>query len=175
MAVGRGTNIRLVAARLPPRRFCAWRGCRDDDRAGFQFGCQDLADIGGEGRSVHRALDHPRRNQGICRQPRDECLRAPVAERRIHVQPASTQSATTQSGEVGFDGSFIDEDQAFRLPAHRGYSALQPIKPRASDRGAAAFGRHQRLFLYVKPRFRSKFAGRRMMHLHAFGFGQGVT
>ena len=82
----------------------AWRDLRD----------QHLADVGGEGRTVHCALDDPRSDQCILGQARDQGLRSPASKRGVHRQPFAARGPTTQAGEVCFHRGFINKDNAFR-------------------------------------------------------------
>ena len=66
----------------------------------------------------HRAGDHPRCNQRILCQPGDEGLRAPFFKRRSAVKPLTLEAASAQSGEIGFDGGFVNKDQPVWLLAH---------------------------------------------------------
>ena len=52
-------------------------------------------------------FDHPRRDQAIMGQARNERLCAPCAERGVHFQAIATQAAPSQAGQVGFNRSFV--------------------------------------------------------------------
>jgi len=72
----------------------------NDDGSGGQFWDEHLGDISRESRTVHRALDHPRRNHGIGGEPCDERLRSPRSKRRIHEQPIPTRGPSPEPGQV---------------------------------------------------------------------------
>jgi hypothetical protein len=67
--------------------------------------------------AIHRSRDHPRCNQRILCQPGDEGLRAPFSKRRSAVKPLTLEAASAQTGEIGFDGGFVNKDQPVRFLA----------------------------------------------------------
>ncbi len=95
----------------------------DDRRAGADFGDQHLPDIRRKGGPIHRAFDHPRRDQRITGQTRDQGLSAPTAERRIRFQAFAARGPAAQPGEVGLDRRFIQKDNTFRCPSY-GWQAV---------------------------------------------------
>lgn len=119
----------------------------DDDRAGRQFRGQDIADIGRKGGAIHRAFDHPGRNEPLRREACDEGLCAPATERRVHPQPLAAAGAPSQSGQVRLHGGFVNEHQPFGLATHKGNAPLLPLVPGLFYTGAVLFGGHQRFFL----------------------------
>jgi len=75
-------------------------------------------DIDVEGFAVHGAVQNPRGDHPVVRQTCDESLRAPSPEGSRAEQPFADGAAPAQSGDVGLDGSLVDEDQTMRLGAH---------------------------------------------------------
>jgi len=126
---------------------------------GVQRRHQHVADMGGEGGPIchrqaiakqsaerHRALDHPGRDQRISRQAGNECLRAPVSERRTHLQPLPARATSPEAREVRLYGRFINENKSSGLRPHSGHATRQPILARAPCLGTPALRGHQRLF-----------------------------
>ena len=111
----------------------AWRDLRD----------QDLLHIGRKGRTVHCALDHPRCDQGLVGQPRNQGLGTPTAKGRIHRQAFATRGPSAQPGEVRFDRCFIKKDNAFWHPRNGWQAVCEPILTSPPHLGAAAFGSDQ--------------------------------
>ena len=70
----------------------------DDNCAGLDLGDQHLADGGGKGGAVHRALDDPRCDPCILGQARDQRLGPPTAEGRIQRQARTSLAAPPQAG-----------------------------------------------------------------------------
>ncbi len=121
----------------------------DYDGSGLQFRCENVPDICGERISIHCPFDHPRRDQAVMGQARNERLCAPCAEGGVHFQTLTAQAAPPQSGQVGFDRCFINEHKPVRMCAHRGDAVSEPILPQVLHTRAEPFGGDQRLFLYV--------------------------
>ena len=115
----------------------------NDDGAGGQFRNQHPRDISRECRAVHRALDHPGRDQGILGQPRDECLRAPFADRCRAIEPLPDRGSSAQPREVRLDRRLVDKDQPVRLLAHAGLAALDPVAAGLAQCGSVTFRRDQ--------------------------------
>lgn len=118
-------------------------------------------DIGVESRSVHRALDHPGRDQGILRQPGDEGLRAPFAKRCRAIEPLTDRGPSAQPREVRLDRRLVDKDQPVRLLAHAGLAALDPITAGPAQRRSVTFRRDQSFFYMTVRRVRARDAAKR--------------
>jgi hypothetical protein len=112
----------------------------------------------GKGGAVHCALDDPRRDQRILCQARDQRLRSPAAEGRVHGQPFASRGPAAQAGEVRLHCGFIEEDDALGPCAYGGKAIPHPIGPLLPHLGAAALGGDQRPFSYVKPSRDSRLA-----------------
>ena len=119
---------------------------QNDHSSGFQLRRKLGLDIGLEGKPVHCARDHPRRNQRILGQPRDEGLRAPFSKGRRAKEPLAFRAPSVQPGEVGLDGSFINKDQSARLLAHAWLAAVDPFPSRLARGGPVTFLRDRPLF-----------------------------
>ena len=101
----------------------------DHDGSRQQFRRKDLPNICREGVSVHCAFDHPRRDQAVMGQTRDERLCAPSAEGRGHFQALATQAAPSQAGQVGLDRIFVNEHNPIGMRLHFGDAVSQPFLP----------------------------------------------
>lgn len=134
---------------------------KDHDSSGIERRGQLGFDVSVEGWAVHGSLDHPRRDQGVLRQPGDECLRAPPAEGCRAVEPLPDRSPPAQSGEVGLHGGLIDEDQSVRFPAHAWLAALDPITAGLAQRRSVTFCRDQPFFYMTVRRVRARDAATR--------------
>lgn len=128
---------------------------QDDDRPRLKSRRELGFDVGGEGFAIHRTLDDPWRDERVRRQRCDEGLCAPSPEGRRCVQPLSLPGAASQPGHVRLHRRLIDERQSVRLRLHGWLTPRYPVPASAGDISAASLVRHQRLFLYVKPRRRS--------------------
>ena len=121
------------------------------DGSGLQGGGKLRADAGLKGGTVHRALDHPRSDQSLAGQPRDEGLCVPQPEGRLTGQPLSLRGPPAQAGEVRLHGGLIHENQTFGGPAHGGLTPLYPIGSCLPDAGFTAFIGNKALFLNEYP------------------------
>ncbi len=126
----------------------------DHDRAGVQFGNELGLDPSGEGGTVHRALDHPGRDQGIRGQPGNEGLGPPAAEGSIHAQPLPDRRPAPEPCHVGFHAGLVDEHEPVRLRAHPRQPVPNPVPPGLADRRTPGLGGNQRLFLNLNPQRR---------------------
>lgn len=120
---------------------------QDDDRARFDLGDQDFADVGGESRAIHRPLEAPRGDQRIVGEARDQRLRSPTSERGVHLQSHAAWGTAPQAGQVGLHRRFIKEDNAFRFVGNSRQSMFEPIPALLPYPCTAALGGHQRFFL----------------------------
>ncbi len=125
------------------------------DRAGLDFWNQDLADIGGERFAVHGPLDDPGSNKLIMGKTCDKCLSAPCAKGRGGCQPGAALGSPAQSGHVGFDTGFVDEDDAVRFCSNGWKPPAKPVSSSCLYVRLVAFIRDEALFLYVYPIRRS--------------------
>ena len=142
MSLERRSGFFVVMGREVVENDCrAWRDLRD----------QDLLHIGREGRTIHRAIDHPRCDQSLMCQPRNQGLGSPTAERRIHRQALASFCSSTQAGQIGLHCGFINEDNAIRQGRNGRKPMFEPVSPLLPYLGATALGGNQRLFLYVNP------------------------
>jgi len=94
------------------RRFVVPMRCQiveDHDGSGRDLRDEYLAHISGEGATVHRALDDPRRDQRVLRQACDKRLCSPTAERCAHCQALAPSGPATQAGQVRFHSRFVNE------------------------------------------------------------------
>ena len=134
MSLERRSGFFVVMGREIVENDCrAWRDLRD----------QDLLHIGREGRTIHRAFDHPRCDQSLMCQPRNQGLGSPTAEGRIHRQAFATRSPTAQPGEVRFDRCFIKKDNAFRHPRNGWQTVCEPVLTSSPHLGTVTFGSDQ--------------------------------
>lgn len=126
-------------------------------------------DIGVECRSVHRALDHPGRDQGILRQPGDKGLRAPFAKRCRAMEPLPDRGPSAQPREVRLDRRLVDEDQPVRFLAHARLTAHDPIVTGLTERGPITLDCDQSFFYMTVQPVREHGAARKAEHLrHVF-------
>ena len=114
----------------------AWPQCRGE--LGLDIGLEDLA--------VHRTIDHPGRSQAIVAQGGDEGLCAPMAERRLHLQPFATPRPPAQPGHLGSRAGFIDEHQPLGPLDHPRLTVCVPNPPCPDNVSAIGFARQQRFF-----------------------------
>ena len=78
---------------------------------------QDLFDIGPEYLAIDRPIDHPRRDDPVMTQRRNESHGVPVTEGRATDQPLAPRRPTTQRGHVGLGPGLVDEHQPFQVDA----------------------------------------------------------
>ena len=90
----------------------------DDHRPWFQFGDQDFFDAAIEGIPVHGTGDHPRRNNTVAGQTRDQGPVAPSPEWGAPLEAFTAQAAPVFAGHPGVGTRLIQKDQPLRLPAH---------------------------------------------------------
>src|SRR3546814_19813199 len=88
------------------------------------------ADIGVEGRAVHRPFDGPGGDEAVLAQARNKGLGPPFAEGRIGKQARSPQAAPAQRGHVGLHTGFIDEDTPPGLAEQEWLAELKPFTAR---------------------------------------------
>ena len=130
----------------------------DDNRARCDFWNQHFADVGGKCRSIHGPFDDPRSDQCVLCQARDQGLGSPTSERRVHRQALTALGPSTLTREVGLHRRFINEHNTIRTGGNGRQTVFEPIGALLPYLGTAAFGRDQRLFLYVKPSRASRLA-----------------
>lgn len=111
-----------------------------DGRARLDGGDQDVANVGGQGRAIRRAFDHPGRDQRVCRETCDHRLRPPAAEGGVHDQPCPARRPAAQTDEVGPHRGLADEDQPVGPRGDGGQLAGNPVVPLTPHPGAVAPG-----------------------------------
>ena len=131
---------------MRPCGFVRGQVVRDHDIAGLQTRRELSFDIGIERRPVHRPVQHPGGGQFIDVQPGDKCLRAPVTERGICLQPRPTRATSAQACHPGGDGGFINENNPMRLKAHPWLAPVAPLVSRGVPLFAPPLRRNQRFF-----------------------------
>ena len=136
----------------------------DDNGSRFKRRGQLRLDIGVEGRPVHWAIDHPRCDQSVLRQPGDEGLCAPFAEGCGAIEALSDRCPPPQSGEVRLHSGLVNEDQSVWLLAHTRLSAPDPVPASLTQRGPITFRRDQTFFYMTAPCVRGRGAARRAAH-----------
>ncbi len=114
-----------------------------NDGAGGDLWDEHLADVGGKSRAVHCALDDPWRDQGILRQARDQGLRSPTSEGRVHRQAFTPFRPPSQAGEVRLHRGFVNEDNPVWHPRDGGQAMFEPIAAQLSYLGATTLARDQ--------------------------------
>jgi hypothetical protein len=133
----------------------------DDDGSGIKRRGQLRLDVGVEGGTIHRPFDHPRRDQGVLRQPGDKGLRAPFAKRCRAIEPLTDRGPSAQPREVGLDRRLVNKDQPVRLLAHAGLAAHDPIVTGLAERGPITLGCDQSFFYMTVRRVRARGAARK--------------
>ena len=136
----------------------------DDNGSRIERRGQLRLDIGVESRPIHRALDDPRRDQGVLRQPGDKGLRTPFAKRCRAIEPLTDGGPSVQPREVRLDRRLVDKDQPVWLLAHTGLAALDPITAGLAQRRSVTFRRDQSFFYMTVRRVRARGAARRAEH-----------
>ena len=114
----------------------------DDDIALAQLRREDALDIGLEGESVDRPVQHERRDQAACRQAGDDGRRFPVAVRNADPQALAAAAAAVGSGHVCGCPGLVDEHETVEVeielafePRLRGASRrpADPVRWRAQS------------------------------------------
>ena len=155
------------------RAFVCRQVVEDHDGSGIEGRGKLRLDVRVEGRPVHCAFDHPRCDQGVLRQPSDEGLCPPLAERCRAIEPFPDWGAPAQPREVGLDRRFVDEDQPVRLLSHAGLTMRDPVSAGLAQRGPITFRRAQSFFYMIAPPVRERGVAKRVEHLrHMFPTGQ---
>ena len=107
----------------------------------------DFFDVGVEGIPVHGTGDHPRRNNPVAGQTRDQGPIAPSPEWGAPLEAFTAQAAPVFAGYPSVGARLIQKDQPPRLPAH-GLLSTAPVMPCFSNFGRVALPGDQ-AFLYV--------------------------
>ena len=76
---------------------------------------QTLFDIGDEGRSVHRPINHQRSDHPIKAQTGHQCDRLPIPVRHTADQSLAAWAASPEPNHIGAGRGFIEEDQRGRV------------------------------------------------------------
>lgn len=76
---------------------------------------QTLFDIGDEGRSVHRPINHQRSDHPIKAQTGHQCDRLPIPVRHTADQSLAASAASPEPNHIGAGRGFIEEDQRGRV------------------------------------------------------------
>ena len=118
----------------------------DDDIARFEDGGELCLHIGVEYGPVHRRIDDPRCDKAVAFEARHKGLRAPVAERRLAVQPFSFQGTPAKAGHFCVGSPLIDKDQPPALLAHDGLAAFFPVGARLGQFRPVLFACPQSFF-----------------------------
>ena len=105
-----------------------------------------MLDVGVEADAVHCAVQHPRGDQAVLAQTRDEGLGMPVAEGGMVDQTLTDRGPTGGLDEVGLEGGFIDEDQHFQHVGHVWLAGLDPCPAPLGHVGTQLFAGEQRFF-----------------------------
>ena len=98
-------GLGLVAAKI----------IHDDDVSWFEASKQVLFDIGQEAFTIDRPVEDARRCHLITAQGPNECERFPMAMWRTPLQTLAFECPTAQRCRIGFDPSFVNEDQSRRI------------------------------------------------------------
>lgn len=115
----------------------------DHDGSWLQLQRKDVADVGGEGISIHCPFDHPWRDQTVIGETCDKGLRAPCAEGYAHLQALAAQAASPQTGQVRFDRRFVNKHEPVRVCPHLGDAVSEPVLSQVLHTRAEPFGRDQ--------------------------------
>ena len=134
----------------------------DHDSSGIELRGQLCLDICVESGSIHRAVDHPRCDQGVLGQTGNERLRAPFAEWSRTIKPLTDSGTSAQPREVRLDSGFVDEDQPMWLLAHVGLAARDPVSTGLTQRGPITFRCDQSFFYMKARRVRGRDAAKRV-------------
>lgn len=118
----------------------------DNDITGLQGRRQLGLYVSRERLAIHGAVDDPGRDKTITPQSGNESLRMPFAERRIALEPLSSQRTSAQPAHIGLHGCFIDKDKSARLGLHRRLAPTTPFNPGSPDVAAFLFRRQQCFF-----------------------------
>ena len=131
----------FVGGKIVQNNHCTW----------FQHGCKLGFHIGFKGWTIHRPLDHPRRDQCIPGQSGNEGLSAPFSKGCSAKEPFAHRCPSAQAGKVGFHGGFVNKYKPVRLLTHARLSAGDPFAPCLTQPGPVTFLRDQPFF-YMKTR-----------------------
>lgn len=89
----------------------SWQVVHDHDVTLVQGRAEDLADIGEEGLSVHRAIQHQRGRQACEPETGDEGRGLPMTEGHTGEKPLSPRRPAVKPGHLGVQAGLVDEDQ----------------------------------------------------------------
>ena len=126
-------------------RLVAQRVVHDHDVAGAEFRHEHLADIGVEGVTGDRAVEHHRRHHAGPAQAGHERGGLPMSMRHAGTEPLPTSAAAIATSRVGGCLGLVDEDQALGIEVEL---PLEPCPAPLYDVGAVLLAR-ARLFLRV--------------------------
>ena len=139
---------RFVRGQVVVREARAATGSRPrrKDLSGFEGRSELVLDIGVEARPVHRAVEHPRGDQAVLGEARDERLCIPVSEGGVVDQAHPDRGPAGGLDEVGLQGRLIDEDQHFQHVGHVRLALLDPDPARFGHVGPQLFAGEQSFF-----------------------------
>ena len=115
----------------------------DHDVARLEGWNQHLFDIGQEGLTIHRPVQHPCGGEAVAAQSGGEGGGFPVAEGSLADQSLAGGAAAPGADHLGIGASLVDEHQLARIKA--GLAGL-PFLSRLGDVGPVLFGRVQSFF-----------------------------
>ena len=92
-------------------------------------------DIGVESRTVHGAVNDPRRIQPVVAQRRNEGLSTPMAEGSMNDEPLPARCPACRPGHVGLQPSLIRKPDAVQHMRHKGLAMRDPDMPLAGNPG----------------------------------------
>lgn len=75
---------------------------------------------------VKRLVDDPGRCQFVAAQAGDECLRSPMAEGSIGVQPFTARCTASEPHHLRIDRGLVNKDKAMRRKPHSGLTTVGP-------------------------------------------------
>ena len=156
-AVGRQEQEPAAVCLEQSRRLLALVGgqvVEDDDGSGLQFRDQDLLDVSVKGVAIHRARDHPWRDDAVAGQARDQGLVPPPPERGAPLEMQTLETPSIGAGHIRVCAGFVEKNQALGVDPHD-LLTPGPVMSRLAHCGLFAFPGDQPFFLYVYPRRRS--------------------
>jgi len=115
----------------------------DDDVAGLECGDQLLVDPCAETLPIDRAIEDAGSCETIATQGRDEGHGAPVAVRRVTLEPLASCTPAAQRSHIGLDPGLVDEDEPAGIKI--GHEAF-PASSAAGDVSARLLDGEQAFF-----------------------------
>jgi hypothetical protein len=121
----------------------------DHDIAGRERRSEELLDLGAEGSSVDRSVQHQWCHDPIVAQSREERGGVPMTMRRGGDQPFPAPRPSARPGHVGFGPGFVEKDQPCGIQPRLRFP---PAVTRFGDVCARLFSGMEGPFLSVTPR-----------------------